>query len=239
MSVQMSESTEMYLKAMVELGHGDKVAVGRLAERLSVSNVSANEMVHRLTDQGLVSHIPYKGVELTEVGHAAACSVLRRQRLWECFLYEHLKIEWAKLYELACALEHATAPEVTEALAVYLGNPKFCPRGNPIPSADGEFTPLNGVPLREAPIGSSVGVMAVNATETDINRYLQDRSILPGQTLTILEAAPMDGPITVEVDGQNVALGLRLAEFVIVENLAIETNNLAAPKNLPKKESHV
>ena len=219
MSVQMSESTEMYLKAMVELGHGDKVAVGRLAERLGVSNVSANEMVHRLTDQGLVAHIPYKGVELTEIGQAAACSVLRRQRLWECFLYEHLKIEWAKLYELACALEHATAPEVTEALAVYLVDPKFCPRGNPIPSAEGVFTPLNGVPLRDVQVGSLVRVIAINATETDINRYLQDRSILPGQTLTILEAAPMDGPLTLQVNGQDVALGLRLAEFVIVKIL--------------------
>jgi DtxR family transcriptional regulator, Mn-dependent transcriptional regulator len=214
---QLSESTEMYLKAMVEIGQGDKVPVGRLADRLGVSNVSANEMVHRLTDQGLVSHIPYKGVELTGVGQAAACSVLRRQRLWECFLYEHLKIEWAKLYELACTLEHATAPEVTNALAVYLGDPKFCPRGNPIPTADGTFMPLNGIPLREAPLGAKVRVIAVNATETDINRYLQDRSILPGQTLTVVEVAPMDGPLTLQVDGQNVALGLRLAEFVIVE----------------------
>ena len=216
MSVQMSESTEMYLKAMVEIGHGDKVAVGRLAERLGVSNVSANEMVHRLTDQGLVAHIPYKGAELTKVGQTAACNVLRRQRLWECFLYEHLKIEWAKLYELACALEHATAPEVTEALAVFLGDPKFCPRGNPIPTADGTFTPLNGIPLREAPVGTKVRVLAVNATETDVNRYLQDRAILPGRELTIVEAAPMDGPLTLRMDGQDVALGLQLAEFVIV-----------------------
>jgi DtxR family Mn-dependent transcriptional regulator len=217
MSVQMSESTEMYLKAMVELGHGDKVAVGRLAERLGVSNVSANEMVHRLTDQGLVAHIPYKGVELTEIGQSAACNVLRRQRLWECFLYEHLKIEWAKLYELACALEHATAPEVTEALAIYLGDPKFCPRGNPIPAVDGTFIPLNGIPFREAPVGAKVRVLAVNATETDVNRYLQDRAILPGRELTIVEAAPMDGPLTLRIDEQEVALGLRLAEFVIVE----------------------
>jgi len=214
---QLSESTEMYLKALVELGQGDKVSVGRLAGRLGVSNVSANEMVHRLTDQGLVAHTPYKGVELTEPGQTAACNVLRRQRLWECFLYEYLKIEWAKLYELACALEHATAAEVTEALALYLGDPKFCPRGNPIPSVNGEFMPLNGVPLRDVPVGSIVRVIAVNATETDINRYLQDRSILPGQTLTIVEVAPMDGPLTLQVDGQNVALGLRLAEFVIVE----------------------
>ena len=30
-------------------------------------------------------------------GREVACNVLRRQRLWECFLYEHLKIEWARL----------------------------------------------------------------------------------------------------------------------------------------------
>lgn len=217
MSVHLSESTEMYLKAMVELGQGDRVAVGRLAGRLGVSNVSANEMVHRLTEQGLVSHLPYKGVELTEAGQSAACSVLRRQRLWECFLYQHLKIEWAKLYELACSLEHATAPEVTDALAGFLGDPKFCPRGNPIPASDGSFTQLTGILLRDVPVGSRVRVLAVNATETELLRYLQERGILPGREFSVIEAAPMDGPLTLRVDGQEVALGLRLAEFVIVE----------------------
>lgn len=218
MSVQLSESTEMYLKAMVELGQGEMVAVGRLAGRLGVTNVSANEMVHRLTHQGLVSHTPYKGVSLTKTGQTAACSVLRRQRLWECFLYEHLKIEWAKLYELACALEHATAPEVVEALADFLGNPKFCPRGNPIPAADGSFLPLQGLPLRDVPVGATVRVLAVNATETDVLRYLHERSILPGFELTVVEAAPMQGPLMLRVGGhQDVALGLLLSEFVIVE----------------------
>jgi DtxR family Mn-dependent transcriptional regulator len=217
MSSQLSESSEMYLKAMAELGAGDRVAVGRLAGRLGVTNVSANEMVHRLTDQGLVSHTPYKGVSLTETGQAAACNVLRRQRLWECFLYEHLKIEWARLYELACALEHATAPEVTEALSVFLGDPKFCPRGNPIPAADGTFKPLTGLPLREVPVGATVHVLAINATETDALRYLQERGILPGCELTVIEAAPMEGPLTLRIDRQDVVLGLLLSEFVIVE----------------------
>lgn len=214
---QMTESTEMYLKAMAELGAGDVVAVGRLAGRLRVTNVSANEMVRRLTDQGLVSHLPYKGVVLTESGREAACNVLRRQRLWECFLYEHLKIEWAKLYELACLLEHATAPEVTEALAEFLGDPKFCPRGNPIPSSDGSLTPLNGILLREAPVGASACVVAINATETDVLKYLQERGILPGCELTILEAAPMEGPLTLKVNDKEIAVGLLLSEFVIVE----------------------
>lgn len=214
---QMTESAEMYLKAMAELGSDDIVAVGRLAGRLGVTNVSANEMVRRLTDQGLVSHTPYKGVALTEEGRAAACSVLRRQRLWECFLYQHLHMEWAKLYELACSLEHATAPEVTEALSGFLGNPKFCPRGNPIPSADGSWSRLNGIPLREVSIGATARVLAVNATQTDALRYLQERGILPGCELTVIEAAPMEGPLTLRISNKEVSLGLLLSEFVIVE----------------------
>lgn len=222
---QLSESTEMYLKAMVELSDREMVGIGRLAERLGVTSVSANEMVRRLSEQGLVKHTPYKGVGLTKKGREAACNVLRRQRLWECFLYDHLKIEWTQLYELACSLEHATAPEVTEALAVFLGDPKTCPRGNPIPAADGSFTPLNGVPLSMVALGETARVLAVNATATDVIKHLYERGLLPGHEVKVVEAAPLQGPLTLRVDpaeqngtgGKEVVLGLSLAEFVIVE----------------------
>jgi DtxR family Mn-dependent transcriptional regulator len=213
----LSESTEMYLKAMAELGDGEVVPIGRLAERLDVTPVSANEMVKRLGDQGLVSHTPYKGVNLTRKGHQAASSVVRRQRLWECFLHDHLKIEWSQVYELACSLEHATAPEVTDALADFLGHPQTCPHGDPIPAADGSLTLLNGIPLSEVSVGRAVRVLAVRATGTDVFKHLQERKILPGRELTLLEIAPMEGPLTVDVEGNHVALGLLLSELVIVE----------------------
>lgn len=216
---QLSESTEMYLKAMAELGDGD-VAIARLATRLRVTPVSANEMVKKLGEHGLVSHTPYKGVHLTMKGREVACDVLRRQRLWEVFLYEHLKIEWAKIYELACSLEHATAPEVTEALADFLGHPTTCPRGNPIPDENGVFTPLQAIPLSEVEVGKTVNVLAVNATATDVLTYLQDRNILPGQEFQVVDMAPLDGPLTLVVDGKEVAVGLQIADFVLVHPLS-------------------
>jgi DtxR family Mn-dependent transcriptional regulator len=214
---QLSESTEMYLKAMAELGDGEVVPIGRLAERLEVTPVSANEMVKRLGDQGLVSHTPYKGVNLTRKGRKAASNVVRRQRLWECFLHEHLRIEWAQLYELACSLEHATAPEVTDALADFLGNPSTCPHGNPIPAADGSLIRVSGIPLNEVTVGSTARVLAVRATGTDVFKHLQDRNILPGREVTLLEIAPMDGPLTLGIEGNRVALGLLISRLVIVE----------------------
>ncbi len=213
----LSESTEMYLKAMAEMSYQDVVAVGRLAERLGVTAVSANEMMRRLGEQGLVSHTPYKGVNLTKKGREVAGNVIRRQRLWECFLYDHLKIEWSQVYEFACSLEHATAPELTEALAEFLGNPKTCPRGNPIPAADGSFKPLNAIPLSEIKLGQAAHVLAVNATATDVLKYLQEKNIMPGRDVTVVEVAPMQGPLTLRVGGKDVALGLPMAEFVLVK----------------------
>ena len=213
---QMSESTEMYLKAMSELGDRD-VAIGRLAERLGVTNVSANEMMRRLGEQGLVTHTPYKGVTLTKKGREVASNVIRRQRLWEVFLYENLQLEWSKVYELACSLEHATAPEVTEALATFLNHPLVCPRGNPIPDEKGNFAPLGGMALSDVEVGTSVTVLAVDATATDVLKYLYDRNILPGQKIKVIEVAPMDGPLTLLVGSKEVVLGLSLAEFVIVK----------------------
>lgn len=215
-SPHLSESTEMYLKAMAELGGGDVVSIGQLAERLEVTPVSANEMVKRLGDQGLVSHRPYKGVSLTRKGRAAASSVVRRQRLWECFLYDHLKIEWAQVYELACSLEHATAPEVTDALANFLGIPGTCPHGNPIPAADGSYERLNGIPLNEVSIGRTVRILAVRATATEVLKHLQEQDLLPGREVTILEAAPLQGPLTLDVEGKRVALGLLISRYVTV-----------------------
>ena len=216
-TMQLSESTEMYLKAMAEINDHDVVAIARLAERLGVTPVSANEMVRRLSEQGLVSHTPYKGVNLTKKGREVACNVLRRQRLWECFLYDHLKIEWSMVYEFACSLEHATAPEVTEALAGFLGDPKTCPRGNPIPAADGSFKPLDAIPLSEVKLGETAHVLAVNATATDVLKYLQEKNILPGRDVTVVEIAPMQGPLVLRVAEKDVALGLSVAEFVLVK----------------------
>lgn len=216
----LSESAEMYLKALIELNDQDMVSIVRLAGRLGVTPVSANEMVRRLGEQGLVKHTPYKGVALTQPGRAAACNVLRRQRLWECFLYDHLGIEWSKVYELACLLEHATAPEVTEALAAFLGHPQICPRGNPIPDASGAFIPLDGAPLSTLEVGQQARILAVNATSTQILTYLHERLILPGRQVTVLAAAPLQGPLTLRIHGaekEEVALGLALAEFVIVK----------------------
>ncbi|MFQ5434686.1 MAG: metal-dependent transcriptional regulator [Anaerolineae bacterium] len=214
-----SESIEMYLKTIAELGGaGESVSVGKLAERLGVTAVSANEMVKRLVRQELVQYQPYKGAILTANGRRLAHNVIRRQRLWECFLVDHLKVDWAIAYDQACDLEHATAPEVTESLAAFLNHPATCPHGNPIPDAEGDINPNQGVPLSHWPVGQTGVITAILPKTSEVLAYLNDKGIRPSQTITLTEIAPLDGPFSISINGQTVAIGRQLAELILISH---------------------
>lgn len=217
-----SESVEMYLKSIAELGGGEiPISIGRVADRLGVSPVSASEMMKRLAEQDFLNHLPYKGVILTESGRRLANNVIRRQRLWECFLVQELDLDWAHSFDLACELEHATNSEIAEALAVYLDNPASCPHGNPIPDASGIIQASDTVSLASLQVGQKGRVRAIYPESSEVLQYLGARGIQPGRRLEMLGIAPLDGPLIVGVssEGESVKidLGQALADVVIVE----------------------
>ena len=212
-----SESTEMYLKTILELEDGDEpVAIARVAERLGVSAVSANEMIKRLIERDMVVHTPYKGVRLTGLGRRRAMNVLRRHRLWECFLVECLGIAWERSHDLACQLEHATAEEVTEGLAHFLGNPTVCPHGNRIPARDGALDEADTTPLSELKVGEGGQIARIYREETPLLDYLAERGILPGQPVCVEDIAPYNDPLTVRVGSAVVVLGCEIAARILV-----------------------
>ena len=212
-----NETIEMYLKTIAELGNdGAPVVIARLAERLGVTAVSANEMMKRLGEQGFVEHVRYKGVTLTENGRYIAHNVIRRQRLWERFLVDHLKMEWSGVYEMACRLEHATSNVLAEALSAYLGHPTTCPHGGPIPNCDGSLPEMSKRPLTTLRVGEKGAIHSIQPTTTDVYAYLNRYQVLPNRDFKVSEIAPMQGPITLDMASGKVALGRSMAELVWV-----------------------
>lgn len=231
-----NETIEMYLKTIAELSEDDApVITARVAERLGVSPVSAGEMMKRLEEQDLLSHQPYKGVTLTENGRFYANSVIRRQRLWECFLVDRLNFNWSGAYEVACRLEHATSNVLAEALSAYLDHPQLCPHGNPIPGSDGTMPQVDGRPLAKLNVGDRATVLSVFPTNTEVFAYLSQHKIVPGQMITVIEKAPMDGPLTLRLKDSQVALGLPMAAMVMVKPL--ETGHVEASTTLDHLET--
>jgi DtxR family Mn-dependent transcriptional regulator len=212
-----NEAVEMYLKTIAELSDGrSPVVIARVADRLGITAVSANEMMKRLVEQGYITHVRYKGVALTDRGQEIAHSVMRRQRLWECFLVDHLKLDWAGVYEMACRLEHATSNVLAEALAAYLGHPATCPHGSPIPQGDGSLPETATRTLNELRVGESGHIHSIRPTTTTIFAYLNRHNILPNNAFTVTEIGPMDGPISLALPTGPVTIGRAVAELVQV-----------------------
>lgn len=134
----MSPSKEDYIKTIYSLNGAYEIVSNKdIANRLAVSAASVTEMNSRLVKENLVSHFPYKGVQLTETGIQTANLLTRKHRLWEVFLYEKLGFQWDEVHIEADRLEHASSNKLIERLSEFLGNPQYDPHGGIIPNADG------------------------------------------------------------------------------------------------------
>jgi DtxR family Mn-dependent transcriptional regulator len=156
-------------------------------------------MVKRLSEQGLLEHVPYKGVQLTAEGRRAALRMVRRHRLIEAYLVEFLGFSWDAVHEEAERLEHAVSDTLVDRMAAALGHPTVDPHGDPIPDVDGSIHEHELTPLAETPVGEAVEVRRVFHGDPERLRYLAALGLRPGATVTIVERQPFDGPVTVQV----------------------------------------
>ena len=212
----LSPSVGDYLKAIWELAETGAASTKQIADRLSVAPASVTNMLGRLRERGLVEYEPYHGALLTHRGWEEALRLVRRHRLIETFLLEHLGYSWDEVHEEAERLEHAVSDSFTERLAAFLGHPDHDPHGDPIPAADGTFKPDDSFPLGEAVAGQRVRISKVGDDASMLD-YLGERGLVPGRLLEVREVRGLDGVVTVEdEDGGIHALGESLARSVFV-----------------------
>jgi DtxR family Mn-dependent transcriptional regulator len=215
-----SSSVGDYLKAVWEVSGTGAASTKDVAARLSVSSASVSNMFVRLREMGLVEYERYRGVSLTGRGREQALRLIRRHRLIETFLLQHLGYSWDEVHEEAERLEHAVSDGFTERLAEYLGHPNQDPHGDPIPAADGTMQPDYSFPLSEAAPGQRVCISKVGDDPSTLD-YLGERGLVPGRLLSVREVRDLDGVITVEDgDGGAHALGGLLARAISVRAVA-------------------
>jgi DtxR family Mn-dependent transcriptional regulator len=145
--------------------------------------------------------------------------LVRRHRLIETFLLEHLGYSWEEVHEEAERLEHAVSDGFTERLAQFLGHPGHDPHGGPIPAADGSLAPDDSFPLSEAAAGQRVRIAKVSDEDASVLDHLGDRKLVPRRLLSVNEVRALDGVVTVEdEDGESHALGESLARSIFVRS---------------------
>jgi DtxR family transcriptional regulator, Mn-dependent transcriptional regulator len=216
-----SVSVGDYVKAIWEVAGSGAASTKDVAERLSIAPPSVTNMFARLQEMGLVEYERYRGASLTERGRGEALRLVRRHRLIETFLLEHLGYSWEEVHEEAERLEHAVSDGFTERLARFLNHPNHDPHGGPIPAADGSLAPDDSFPLSEAAVGQRVSIAKVSDEDASVLDHLGDRGLVPGRLLSVREVRALDGVVTVEdEDGGSYALGESLARSISVRGEA-------------------
>jgi DtxR family Mn-dependent transcriptional regulator len=211
-----SASVEDYVKAIWEVAGSGAASTKDVAERLSIAPPSVTNMFVRLQEMGLVEYERYRGASLTRRGREEALRLIRRHRLIETFLLEHLGYSWREVHEEAERLEHAVSDGFTERLAEFLGHPDQGPHGDPIPAADGSFAPDDSFPLGQAEAGQRVRISKVG-DDPSVLEYLGEHGLVPGRLLSVREMRELDGVVIVEdEEGGSHALGEPLARAVFV-----------------------
>jgi DtxR family Mn-dependent transcriptional regulator len=213
-----AESIEEYLEGVYRLEReGPGVTTSGLAAELGVAPASVSGMLKKLANDGYLEQIARGEVKLTRKGLEVAVRVLRRHRLAERLLTDVLGMGWEEVHSEACMLEHAISDKVEKRLIALLGDPQTCPHGQPIPPKDLSDPIRSGIPLAQLDAGERATVSSVTEELPEILKYLGDMGVRPGATIAIAAKAPLGGPITVTIAGNEHPISVELARMVTVD----------------------
>ena len=194
----LSRSVEDYLKAIYGISEqGGASSTSAVAEALDVQPASVTGMVKRLAEAGLLEHVPYRGVRLTESGTREALKVIRRHRIIETYLCERLGYAWDDVHDEAERMEHAVSDQLIARMAGALEFPSHDPHGAPIPTEAGDIEAIDFFTLAEATVGTKLTVRAVQDDDPEHLRAIEALGLLPGVRLHV--EATVGGVLTVSM----------------------------------------
>ena len=217
---EITAVTEEYLEGIYKLQEKDGAArTGDLVKLLQVAPGTVTNTVERLEREKLITHVPYKGVKLTEDGRKIAIDVIRKHRLLERLLTDVLHMDWDKVHNVACKLEHDVNEDVVKSLDKTLGHPTTCPHGNSIPTKSGGIIEGESEFLTDLKLGEKGLIVKITEEEPELLQYLKTLNLKPQARVEVVEKAPFNGPLTVRVLGINRALSRDVAAVIKVKKI--------------------
>jgi DtxR family Mn-dependent transcriptional regulator len=174
-------------------------------------------MAKKLSALGLVEHVPYKGVRLTDAGQRVALEVLRHHRLLELYLAETLDVPWDRVHDEAEVLEHVLSEELEELIARKLGDPTHDPHGDPIPTRELRIEEGHTRSMQSLEPGAQGRFVRISDSDPEMLRYLANQGIAPGDDFEIVDKQPFEGPVSARFGRRVHVLGGALARAMRAE----------------------
>ncbi|AGW42482.1 DtxR family iron dependent repressor [Leifsonia xyli subsp. cynodontis DSM 46306] len=199
------DTTEMYLKAVLELEEEGAVAMrARLAERFGHSGPTVQQTVSRMQRDDLLVVEADRQLRFTDRGRARAMSVMRKHRLAEVFLDRVIGLDWKQVHQEACRWEHVMSDRVEALLDRLLDSPETTPYGNRLAGNLPPDAARNLVKVATSREGRSDATIAWigEPLQADVEALgdLHTLGLLPGRRVAVERRGPS---ILVEIDGED------------------------------------
>ncbi|MEL0455430.1 metal-dependent transcriptional regulator [Flavobacteriaceae bacterium SZ-1-7] len=165
---------------------GNKVDMKTLVQVLDFNNQSIVEAIKQMTVNDLI-YSESDVLKLTEAGRNYALRIVRVHRLWERYLADKTGFHKTEWHDRAESMEHRLSHDEAEELAMHLGNPKFDPHGDPIPTKTGKIAQIKGVELPLLPVGSVGRITHIEDEPEIIYKQILAERIHIGSLLKVVE----------------------------------------------------
>lgn len=184
-----------------------------IAGVLSISGEKTARLVARLEELQLVKSTA-KGLELSDEGRSYALRMVRLHRLWERYLADSTGVPEREWHAEAELQEHKMTIKEANLLAAQMGDPRFDPHGDPIPTDDGEIPPHRGIPLTALPKGEIAEIVHIEDEPEAIFAQLVAQGLHPGMQVQMLDVSAER--VHIAAEGEEVLLAPVFAANVTV-----------------------
>lgn len=182
---------------------GAAVRPEALAGALAVRETVARSLLARLVERGL-ARTDGAGFRLTDGGRRDALRLVRTHRLVEQWLADRTGVEPGEWHAVAEDAEHELTAEEVEALAAQLGQPRFDPHGDPIPTATGELPVDDRVLLGRLAPGEAGTIAHLEDEPAESYAALRRAGLALGRPIVV--RARDASEVQLELDGARVTL---------------------------------
>ena len=198
-------SEENYLKAIykIEQTASNHASTNAIADNLNTKPSSVSDMLKKLSDKELIRYKKYQGVSLTDQGKKIAINTIRKHRLWEFFLVNHLEFSWDEVHDLAEDLEHIQSEKLINNLEKFLGFPKFDPHGDPIPDQHGNIIQHQDISLSDLSISETGTIVGVKEHSATFLKFLEDNHLVIGTKVQVIKHFEFDDSLLISVNKQS------------------------------------
>ncbi len=216
-----SQAEENYLKAIYSLESelAKVISTNLIAEKMQTKASSVTDMLKKLADKELVDYKKYQGVQLSEEGNKIATSIVRKHRLWECFLVDKLNFSWDEVHDIAEQLEHIQSETLVDNLDAFLEFPSYDPHGDPIPDKDGYMYKRKKVALSKLAPQDETVLLGVKDSSDEFLKYLNKKSIAIGNTIKVLSIELFDRSMEIKINDTRISITEQVAKNLLVKEI--------------------